>query len=94
MGKVDDLARKHHFFGQIRSLLSRHSGKINRHGQRSQLVLRHLTIKRAINDIAYLLLIELAAVSFLFNQKLKGWLNEAPCRTIAFAAHVRVKSRM
>jgi hypothetical protein len=69
MREVDHLARKHHFFGQIRRFLRGHIGKIDRHEQRRELVLRHFSIKRAVNDVANFFLTKLATVALLFDQR-------------------------
>jgi hypothetical protein len=74
--KVDDLARQHHLLGQDRRLLRGHVRKVDRHEKRRQLVLWHFPIQRGINDIANLLLGELAPVALLLNQVTERGLDE------------------
>ena len=68
----------------------RHSGKAeheDRHRQRSQLVLRHFAVERAVDDIANFLLRELAAITLLLDQKVEGRLDETTRRNVSFTGH-------
>ena len=78
-----------HFFRQVGRLLGGHARKIDRHRQRGQLVLRHLAVQRAIDDVANLLLGKFAAVALLFDQEVERGLDETPGRDVSFAGHGR-----
>jgi hypothetical protein len=87
VGQVNHLARKHHLFRQICRLLRGHAGEVDRHRQRRELVLGHFAIQGAVDDVANLLLGELAAVALLLNQKSEARLDEATRRDVSFASH-------
>src|SRR6185369_2860156 len=64
-----------------------HSGEVNRHRQRRELVLRHLAVQRAVDDIANFLLRELAAIALLLDQEVEAGLDETTGRDVSFTGH-------
>jgi hypothetical protein len=63
--------------------------KVDRHQQRGELVLRHLAVQRAIDDVANFVLVELAAIALLLDQELEARLDEPTRRQGAFRHCVR-----